>query len=47
MNAGKTYLTGAMPEVWLFALGALFIGVTLLLPQGIVGLFHKREARRS
>ena len=47
VNAGKTYLTGAMPEVWLFALGALFIGVTLLLPQGIVGLFHKREARRS
>ena len=47
VNAGKTYLTGAMPEIWLFALGALFIGVTLLLPQGIVGLFSKREARKS
>ena len=29
VNAGKTYLTGALPEVWLFALGALFILVTL------------------
>ena len=47
VNAGKTYLTGAMPEIWLFALGALFIGVTLLLPHGIVGLFGKREARKS
>ena len=36
-----------MPEIWLFALGALFIGVTLVLPQGIVGLFDKREARKS
>ena len=38
VNAGKTVLTGALPEVWLFALGALFIFVTLFLPQGILGL---------
>ncbi|TVR80932.1 MAG: urea ABC transporter permease subunit UrtC [Rhodospirillales bacterium] len=37
VNYGKTYLTAAMPEVWLFALGALFILVTLFLPKGIVG----------
>ena len=41
VNAGKTWLTGAMPEIWLFALGALFIVVTLLLPQGILGLFAR------
>lgn len=37
VNFGKTWFTGALPEVWLFALGALFIIVTLFLPKGIVG----------
>jgi urea transport system permease protein len=37
VNYGKTYLTGAIPEIWLFALGALFIGATLFLPKGIIG----------
>lgn len=37
VNFAKTVLTGALPEVWLFALGALFILVTLFLPKGIVG----------
>ena len=37
VNFSKTWLTGAMPEVWLFALGALFILVTLFLPKGIIG----------
>ena len=48
VNAGKTYLTGALPEVWLYALGLLFILVTLLLPGGILGLLaratHKQIA---
>jgi urea transport system permease protein len=43
VNAGKTYLTGAFPEVWLFALGFLFILVTLLLPKGVLGLLHSRR----
>jgi len=42
VSAGKTYLTGALPEVWLFALGALFILVTLLLPTGIIGALRRR-----
>ena len=37
VNYFKSYLTGALPEVWLFALGGLFIGVTLFMPKGIVG----------
>src|SRR5262249_16298924 len=28
VNLAKTYFTGALPEAWLYVLGALFIGVT-------------------
>jgi urea transport system permease protein len=45
VNAGKTFFTGALPEIWLFALGALFILVTLFLPHGVLGLFRRREQR--
>jgi urea transport system permease protein len=38
VNYAKTYLTGAFPEIWLYALGALFVLVTLFLPRGIIGL---------
>lgn len=43
VNYGKSYLTAAMPEAWLFALGALFVLVTLYLPRGIVGLFNRKQ----
>ena len=43
VNGGKTYFTGALPDIWLFALGALFILVTLFLPHGVLGLFRRRE----
>ncbi len=45
VNYAKSYLTGAMPEVWLFALGGLFIFVTLFLPKGVVGLVAKGSQR--
>jgi urea transport system permease protein len=38
VNYAKTYFTSALPEAWNYALGALFVLVTLFLPQGIVGL---------
>jgi urea transport system permease protein len=38
VNYLKSWFTGAIPELWLFALGGLFIAVTLFLPQGIIGL---------
>ncbi len=41
VNGAKSYFTQAFPEFWLYFLGALFIAVTLFLPQGIVGLFSK------
>jgi urea transport system permease protein len=37
VNFAKTWFTGALPELWLFALGLLFILVTLFLPKGILG----------
>jgi urea transport system permease protein len=42
VNYAKTYLTGAFPEIWLYALGALFVLVTLFLPRGIIGLLPAR-----
>ena len=38
VNYLKTYFTGALPELWLYALGAIFIGVTIFLPRGLAGL---------
>jgi len=38
VNYAKTFLTGALPEAWLYALGTLFVLVTLFLPRGLVGL---------
>jgi urea transport system permease protein len=42
VNAAKTWLTGAMPDAWLFALGGLFVFVTLFLPKGILGTAQER-----
>ena len=38
VNGAKSWFTAAFPEYWLYFLGAIFIAVTLYLPQGIVGL---------
>src|SRR5580692_5618359 len=42
INLGKTWFTSVLPEIWLFALGALFIFVTLFLPRGLMGVFAPR-----
>jgi urea transport system permease protein len=48
VNFGKTYFTGALPEYWLFALGLLFVLVTLFLPRGIIGtLAHWGRPQRA
>ena len=41
VNGAKSWFTVAFPEFWLFFLGALFIAVTLFLPQGLLGLVRK------
>jgi urea transport system permease protein len=45
VNAGKSWFTGVLPELWLFALGGLFVAVTLLLPKGILGTANDAFAR--
>ena len=48
INFAKTWLTGSMPEAWLFVLGAIFVLVTLAFPKGILGLGeHLRGFRRG
>jgi urea transport system permease protein len=54
VNGAKSYLTAAFPSAWLYALGALFVIVTLFLPKGIVGLagpvralFMRRRAPKA
>jgi urea transport system permease protein len=46
VNGAKSWFTVAFPEFWLFFLGALFIAVTLFLPNGVVGLFRRRKEAR-
>nr|WP_202410365.1 urea ABC transporter permease subunit UrtC [Pseudomaricurvus sp. HS19] len=41
VNYAKTRFTAILPDGWLFALGALFVLVTLFLPKGIAGLLAK------
>ncbi len=45
VNGAKSWFTMAFPEYWLFFLGLLFIGVTLFLPEGVVGLMSRLRAR--
>jgi urea transport system permease protein len=41
VNYAKTFFTGAFPEVWLYALGTLFVLVTVFLPRGLMGLLPR------
>jgi urea transport system permease protein len=41
VNGAKSWLTVSAPEFWLYFLGALFIAVTLFLPNGVLGLLKK------
>jgi urea transport system permease protein len=43
INGAKSWLTVAAPELWLYALGLLFIVVTRWLPRGVLGLFTREE----
>jgi urea transport system permease protein len=45
VNYAKTYFTAALPEFWLYALGFMFVLVTLFLPRGVVGLLQRRPEK--
>jgi urea transport system permease protein len=40
VNAGKTLFSESFPDLWLFLMAALFIGVTMAFPNGLAGLFE-------
>jgi urea transport system permease protein len=40
VNAGKTYFSESFPDLWLFLMAALFIGVTMAFPMGLAGLWE-------
>ncbi len=46
VNGARSWFTVAFPEYWLFFLGAIFIAVTLFLPNGVVGLVAQLRAKR-
>lgn len=39
INWAKTSLSESFPELWLFAMGALFIGVVMAFPDGLAGIY--------
>jgi len=41
VNLARTVFSEAYPELWLFAMGAIFIGVVLALPEGLAGFYNK------
>ena len=45
VNGAKSWLTVVAPEYWLYVLGALFIAVTLYMPQGVIGLLANIKQR--
>ena len=47
VNYAKTWFTAALPEVWLFALGALFVLVTMFLPRGVTGLLNRVQRKEA
>ena len=47
VNTGKSYFTGALPDLWLFALGGLFVCVTLFLPKGVLGLVDNLRRKQA
>jgi urea transport system permease protein len=45
--SAKTFFSEHFPEVWLYLLGALFIGVVMFLPSGLAGFAERlRQAAR-
>ncbi|MCP9438284.1 MAG: urea ABC transporter permease subunit UrtC [Nitrospira sp.] len=47
VNGAKSFFTMTFPDFWLYFLGALFILVTLYLPQGVVGWWLARRQGKA
>ncbi|HEY9222932.1 MAG TPA: urea ABC transporter permease subunit UrtC [Variovorax sp.] len=44
VNAGKTLFSESFPDLWLFLMAGLFIGVTMAFPMGLAGLWESHIA---
>jgi len=42
VNFGKTYFSESAPDLWLFLMAGLFIGVTMAFPDGLAGLWEQK-----
>lgn len=42
VNAGKTFFSESFPDLWLFLMAALFIGVTMAFPMGLAGVWEEK-----
>jgi len=42
VNFGKTYFSESAPDLWLFLMSGLFIGVTMAFPDGLAGLVEQK-----
>lgn len=42
VNFGKTYFSESFPDLWLFLMAALFIGVTMAFPEGLAGVWSQK-----
>lgn len=47
VNLARDRISSALPELWLYVLGALFIVVVTLMPRGLAGLAEQVTARLS
>ncbi|QHE90626.1 urea ABC transporter permease subunit UrtC [Pandoraea fibrosis] len=47
VNGAKSFFTAYFAEYWLFFLGAMFVLVPLLLPQGVMGLVTQLSRKRA
>lgn len=47
VNFGKDFISSAFPDLWLYIVGAIFVIVVTVAPQGLVGLltFRRRAPR--
>ncbi|MDV2496381.1 MAG: urea ABC transporter permease subunit UrtC [bacterium] len=46
VNWARSFLTTAYPDLWLIFLGALFVGVVLFIPDGVIGYIRNLLLRR-
>ena len=42
VNFGKTYFSETFPDLWLFMMAAMFLGVVLAFPDGLAGVYNNR-----